>query len=277
MTSFNITPAGFKQFSSFLEKSCGIVLTENKQYLVHCRLAKIMNQHAFADLESLIQAMSRSTERELNRLVIDAMTTNETLWFRDSHPYEVLKNKFLPEYITSSSSRVKIWSAACSTGQEPYSMAMVAAEYIEENAVCKGAKFDIVATDISTVALDLAKKGEYEAFALGRGLSDARKAKFFTQSQNNAWVVNSQIKSAVTFRAINLLDSYSMMDKVDIIFCRNVLIYFSADIKQKIIEKMHAQLKPGGYLVLGASESMPRLSNKFEMVHCRPGIVYKAI
>jgi chemotaxis protein methyltransferase CheR len=277
MTSFNITPAGFKQFSSFLEKSCGIVLTENKQYLVHCRLAKIMNQHAFSDLESLMQAMSRSSARDLNRLVIDAMTTNETLWFRDLHPYEVLKNKFLPEYISSSSSRVKIWSAACSTGQEPYSMAMVATEYIEANASCKGAKVDVIATDISSEALELAKKGEYEAFALGRGLSDGRKAKFFTQSQNNSWVVSPQIKSSITFRAINLLDSYSMIDKVDIIFCRNVLIYFSAEIKQKIIEKMHAQLKPGGYLVLGASESMPRLINKFEMVHCRPGIVYKAI
>ncbi|MEH6443235.1 MAG: protein-glutamate O-methyltransferase CheR [Oceanospirillaceae bacterium] len=276
MKSFTITSQDFKRFSSYLEDSCGIVLTDNKQYLVQCRLTKLMDENSFSGLEQLVEAMSRPSGKRLTDQVIDAMTTNETLWFRDSHPYEVLSKKLFPEFLNSPSSRMKVWSAACATGQEPYSMSMAASEYIEANSRIRGAKIDIIATDISPTALDIAKKGEYELFALGRGLSKERQNKFFTEMANDTWKINQQIQASIAFKAINLLDSYSMIGRPDVIFCRNVLIYFSSDLKHKILQKLHTQLKPGGYLVLGASESLTGLSDKFEMVHCHPGILYKA-
>jgi len=276
MSAFVITPKGFKQFSSYLENSCGIVLAENKQYLVQCRLAKLMGEQSLSGLEQLVTKMTSAQGRGLTDQVVDAMTTNETLWFRDTHPYDVLKKRLFPELLASSTSNMKIWSAACATGQEPYSMSMVAQEYIEATNGLKGAKVSIVATDISSTALATAKKGEYELFALGRGLSKQRQDKCFTQVNEDTWKINDKIKAAVTFRAINLLESYSMIGNPDVIFCRNVLIYFSSELKKAILTKMHAQLKPGGYLVLGASESLPGLSDKFEMIHCHPGILYKA-
>ncbi|NQZ33906.1 MAG: protein-glutamate O-methyltransferase CheR [Oceanospirillaceae bacterium] len=277
MNPFTITRQGFKQFSSYLENSCGIVLAENKEYLVQCRLSKLMGEHALKDLDQLVLAMSRGQGKKLTDQVVDAMTTNETLWFRDTHPYEVLTKRLFPELLVSSSSQMKIWSAACATGQEPYSISMAASEYIESNRGLKGARISITATDISSTALAVAKKGEYELFALGRGLSKQRQDKFFTQVSEDTWGVNSQIKAAIAFKSINLLDSYSMIGKLDVIFCRNVLIYFSSSLKKQILEKMHAQLKPGGYLVLGASESLPGLSDKFEVIHCKPGILYRAV
>lgn len=276
MTTFTITPQGFKQFSSYLEDSCGIVLAENKQYLVQCRLAKVMGENSFSGLEQLVKAMSVPSGKRLTNQIVDAMTTNETLWFRDSHPYEVLAKRLFPELLKSSTSRMKIWSAACATGQEPYSISMVADEYLSANSDCRGAKVDIVATDISSTALDIAKKGEYELFALGRGLSKERQSKYFTQVNSETWKINQQIKAAITFKSINLLDSYAMMGRLDVVFCRNVLIYFSSDLKLRILEKIHSQLKPGGYLILGASESLTGLSHKFEMIHCHPGILYRA-
>jgi chemotaxis protein methyltransferase CheR len=276
MNSFSITPQGFKQFSSYLENSCGIVLAENKQYLVQSRLSKVMGEQAFSGLEQLVTAMSKPSGKRLADQVVDAMTTNETLWFRDNHPYDLLRTKLFPEFMNSSSARMNVWSAACSTGQEPYSISMVASEYIDATPIARGAKINIVATDISSTVLEAAKKGEYELFALGRGLSKPRQEKFFTKMADNRWQVNQQIKAAVTFRGINLLDGYGMVGKQDVIFCRNVLIYFSSDLKRKIIEKLHGQLKRGGYLMLGASESLPGLTDKFEMIHCHPGILYKA-
>ncbi|NRA21776.1 MAG: protein-glutamate O-methyltransferase CheR [Oceanospirillaceae bacterium] len=276
MNPFTITPKGFKQFSSYLENSCGIVLADNKQYLVQCRLSKLMSDQALPGLEQLVDKMSTLQGRQLTDMVVDAMTTNETLWFRDSHPYDVLAKRLFPELLASSTSNMKIWSAACATGQEPYSISMAASEYIESKSNLKGAKLSIIATDISSTALNAAKKGEYELFALGRGLSSERQKKFFTQVYADTWRINQQIREAITFKAINLLDSYSMIGKPDVVFCRNVLIYFSSDLKRQILRKIHTQLSPGGYLVLGASESLSGLSDMFEMIHCHPGILYRA-
>lgn len=276
MSAFTITPEGFKQFSAYLENSCGILLADNKQYLVQSRLAKIMKENALSQLEELVKVMSSPSGRGLKDKIVDAMTTNETLWFRDSHPYDVLTKKLFPIFLDRPTSRMKIWSTACSTGQEPYSISMVANEYIEKKQDLRNAAVDIVATDISPTVLEAAKKGEYEMFALGRGLSKERQEKFFKQTSNDSWQVNQKIKSSVNFRSLNLLDSYTMVGKFDVIFCRNVLIYFSSDLKHQILTKLHAQLKPNGYLILGASESMSGLSDKFEMVHCHPGIIYKS-
>jgi chemotaxis protein methyltransferase CheR len=275
---FRITPEEFAIFSRFLEKSCGILLAEHKQYLVKSRLGKIMQECSLNNLSCLVKQLERPGGSQLKDKVIDAMTTNETLWFRDIHPYDILKNKLLPEIKEKKGrQKIRIWSAACSSGQEPYSMSMVIDEYKRANPGSFMAGEEIIATDISASVLQQARSGEYEMLALGRGLEQSRLQKHFKANKNGSLTINPDIKSRVRFQSINLLGQYSGLGQFDIIFCRNVMIYFSLEVKTEILRKMHKQLNPGGYLLLGASESLPGLSDCYKMIHCRPGIIYQAI
>lgn len=276
--AFKITPNEFVVFSQFLEKNCGILLAEHKQYLVQSRLAKIMQESSLDNLISLVSLLERPGGNQLKDKVIDAMTTNETLWFRDSHPYDILKHKLLPEIKAKQGrQKLRIWSAACSTGQEPYSMSMIIDEYKRANPGSFLSGEEIIATDISSSVLQQARSGEYEMLALGRGLEKDRLQKYFKANVNGSWTINADIKSRVRFQSINLLGQYSGLGQFDIIFCRNVMIYFSSEVKTAILRKMHKQLNPGGYLLLGASESLSGLSDCYKMIHCRPGIIYQAI
>lgn len=269
--------AEYNKFRDFLHKASGILLGDNKQYLVSSRLRKIMADRNIASLSELVERMQKNTTPGLREAVIDAMTTNETLWFRDVHPFRILDEKLLPELSGPHQNQpIRIWSAACSTGQEPYSIAMVVEEHRRKKLGVFRSPVSIVATDISSRVLSVAKEGEYEMLAIGRGLSEERKRNFFTSTAEGTWVVKPELRRMVEFRPLNLLDSYAMLGKFDIIFCRNVLIYFSAELKKDILTRMHAALKPGGYLILGASESLNGLPDKYEMVQCNPGIIYRA-
>ncbi|KAA0876579.1 CheR family methyltransferase [Nitrincola tapanii] len=275
---FSISADEFRQFSQFLEKSCGILLAEHKQYLVQSRLSRIMQQEGFSSLSELIERLNQARGLSLKEQVIDAMTTNETLWFRDVHPYEILKERLLPELASASSfGKLRIWSAACSTGQEPYSISMILEEFRQSKPGSFASGQEIVATDISSSVLEQARRGEYEMLALGRGLSQERLTRFFTSSAEGSWKIRPEISQRVRFQSLNLLGQYSILGQFDIIFCRNVLIYFSSEVKTEILRKMHRQLKPGGYLILGASESLNGLADLYRMIHCRPGIIYQAI
>jgi len=269
----NLDDKEYQQFRSFLEQQCGIVLGDNKQYLVKSRLAPLMARFEVASLSELVTKTLSPRERQLRAAVVDAMTTNETLWFRDTYPFELLKNKLFPE-LSELRRPIKIWSAASSSGQEPYSIAMSAAEY-KQSKPGGLAGVNIVGTDISNTMLDICKNAEYDSLALARGLSSERRRKFFTDSDHGMARVNDDIKRMVSFRHLNLLDSYALMGKFEIIFCRNVLIYFSPEVKAKIIKQFHQALNPKGYLFLGASESMTGLSDDFEMIRCNPGIIYQ--
>lgn len=267
----------FEQFRTFLEKACGILLGTNKQYLVSSRLNKLMEQNSIKTLGELVQRMQTQPRSGLREQVVDAMTTNETLWFRDTYPFEVLKNRVLPEMIKASpGQRLRIWSAACSSGQEPYSLSMTIDEFEKTNIGQLKGGLQIVATDLSPTMLINCKSGEYDSLAMGRGLSQERLQRYFDPKGPGRWAVKPAIKSRIEFRPLNLLDSYSSLGKFDVIFCRNVLIYFSADVKKDILTRMHAMLKPGGYLFLGASEALNGLPNHYQMVQCSPGIIYKA-
>jgi chemotaxis protein methyltransferase CheR len=263
----------YRSFCQFLEQQCGIVLGDSKQYLVKSRLSPLMSRFDIASMSELIAKTMKPSERQLRAAVIDAMTTNETLWFRDTYPYELLKNKLLPE--VDKGRAVKIWSAASSSGQEPYSIAMSIDEYKRQPSVSSRSMFSVVGTDISNTMLDICQNAEYDNLALSRGLSPERKKTFFEDSGNGMMRVKADIKRMVNFRHLNLLDSYHLLGKFDIIFCRNVLIYFSAEVKSQIVNKFAAQLNPNGYLVLGASESMSGLSDQFDMIRCNPGIIYQ--
>ena len=269
-----ITPQEYEAFKSFLQDACGILLGDNKQYLVKSRLRRIMEENKLSTLGDLLDRVKRTGRSSLKEVVIDAMTTNETLWFRDNHPFRILQEKLLPEFGDRKSAQsLRIWSAACSTGQEPYSVAMIIEEFRRQRP---GRLRDvkITATDISKSVLEVARRGEYEMIAIGRGLSPERQKQFFTPAMNGSWQIRPQIKSMVEFRELNLLERY-MLGKFDIVMCRNVLIYFSAELKKDILTRIHATLNPGGYLILGASESLNGLPHLYEMVQCHPGIIYR--
>lgn len=270
----DITPQEYEAFKKFLQDACGILLGDNKQYLVKSRLRRILEENSLNSLGELLERLKRLGRAGLREVVIDAMTTNETLWFRDNHPFRILQEKLLPEFAERNSLQpLRIWSAACSTGQEPYSVAMVVDEF-RRTRPGKLRDVKITATDISKSVLEVARRGEYEMIAIGRGLSPERQKHFFTPSANGGWQIRPQIKSMVEFKELNLLDRY-MLGKFDIIMCRNVLIYFSAELKKDILTRLHGALNPGGYLILGASESLNGLPNLYEMVQCHPGIIYR--
>lgn len=270
----NLDDAGYIKFREFLEQQCGIVLGNNKQYLVKSRLAPLMARFDVPSLAELVNRTLRPTERQLRAAVVDAMTTNETLWFRDKYPFELLKSKLLREF-SELRRPVRIWSAACSSGQEPFSIAMIVDEFQRSNPGALPYGVNIVGTDISNTMLDLCKNATYDSLSLSRGLPADRKQRYFDDVGNGMSQVKESIRRMVTFRHLNLLDSYALMGKFDIIFCRNVLIYFSQDMKSNIIRSFYNSLNNKSYLLLGASESMSGLNSQFEMVRCNPGIVYQ--
>lgn len=261
----------FDSFRSYLERVCGILLGDNKEYLVSSRLRTIMEEQKLTNLSELVERIERNSQ--LREKVVDAMTTNETLWFRDAHPFRILREQLLPE-LSKEKRPIDIWCAASSTGQEPYSISIELEEYKRKNpGALTGER--IIATDISPTALDIARKAEYEKLVLSRGMTDEYLKRYFKEVQEGRWKLNPEITNRVQYRSLNLLHTYSMLGRFDLVFCRNVLIYFSSDLKLDILRRMHGVLKPGGYLFLGASESLSGLSDLYEMRQCSPGIIYR--
>lgn len=269
----------YEEFRAFLEKACGIVLGDNKEYLVNSRLAKLMAEHQIGDLRELVRRLqgTGTAQRALREAVVDAMTTNETLWFRDVYPFTILRDRLLPELQRAATGPVRIWSAACSSGQEPYSISMVVEEYRMANLGVLKQPVEIVATDVSRAMLDACRRAEYDQMSLARGLSRERLQRFFEPLDGERWRVRAEVRQRVRFQALNLLDTYLALGRFDIVFCRNVLIYFSGDRKADILRRIHATLRPGGYLILGASEGLSETGHLYQMVQCNPGIIYRAI
>lgn len=275
--SRTVSDAQYKRFAQYIEDQSGIVLGDNKHYLVNSRLSSLLLRFKVSTIDELInRAMQPNIYKDISSAVIDAMTTNETLWFRDTYPYLALKNIILPELARSGKAPVRIWSAACSSGQEPYSIAMIVQEQVTNMVHVDPNQCQIIGTDISPEMLDRCRFAHYDNHALARGLSAERKARFFKPTKDpNVMRVDDKIKQMVTFKQMNLLGSYSLLGRFDVIFCRNVLIYFSNDVKSQILNKFSLCLNPGGYLILGSSESIQGLSDKYEMVRCNPGLAYR--
>ncbi len=262
----------YEQFCEFLQRASGIVLGEGKHYLVNSRLSRVIEGYKLASYRELI--IELKTNIELRQHVIDAMTTNETMWFRDKSPFDILYNKIFPEYAKRQNRPFRLWSAACSSGQEPYSIAMLLHEFNLRNPGSFRAGSVIVATDISANALQDAVTGCYGEGALSRGLSEARKRRYL-KCVGSAWEVKAEVKQKVKFMTLNLQDSYEDLGGFDVIFCRNVLIYFSSDAKTKILERMHNTLYPGGYIMLGSSETPSRYTDVFSMIKMPDGVIYQ--
>ncbi|MBA6340542.1 protein-glutamate O-methyltransferase CheR [Colwellia sp. MB02u-10] len=274
MLTKQLDDKNYHQFRMFLEQQCGIVLGENKQYLVKSRLVPLMAKFDVASLSELVAQTLNPVKRQLRAAVIDAMTTNETLWFRDGYPFELLKKDLLPGF-KNQRAPLKIWSAASSSGQEPYSIAMAVYEFQQSNPGAFPGGVQIIGTDISTSMLEHCKHAHYDSLALSRGLSLERQRQFFESSGNSMLKVKDVIKKMVSFRQLNLLNSYSLLGQFDLVFCRNVLIYFAPELKSKIISQIHGTLKKDCFLFLGASESLSGISQDFNMIRCNPGIFYQ--
>ncbi len=264
-TKINATEAEYKAIRDFLYHSSGIVLGDNKQYLVQNRLSPVLRKFdltSFADMVTVLQSPTAAA-RNIRAAVIDALTTNETFWFRDGSQFSVLNKAVLPELLKQKTGTIRIWSAACSSGQEPYSISMCADDIVRSYG--KGRNIQIIGTDISETVLSEAKNALYSELALSRGIEPADKQRFFLKT-HDGYRIKPDISERVRFQQFNLLKPFSVLGRFDVIFCRNVLIYFSDEIKRDILQRMAGALEPGGYLFLSSTESMPIGLNEFEAV-----------
>ena len=268
LNTLSISADEYSQFSRFLEDATGIMLGENKEYLIVSRLKGLMAESGISGFSELINQIKSNAK--LKQEIINAMTTNETSWFRDVNVYNCYERNILPDLVKSGKSDLRIWSAACSTGEEPYSISMCTQSFIDKTK--SNVNVRVVGTDISKYVLDKAKAGYYKEFATTRGLSEDLKKKYFHQL-GLYWEIAEPIKNRVSFQSVNLKADFSAMGKFDIIFCRNVLIYFSTDLKKDVILRLTKQLKPRGVLVLGGSETLSNFTENFEM-HKHESIVY---
>ncbi len=275
MTQQALSKQDYESFRKFLEEACGIVLGENKHYLVTSRLTRLLDEFKFSSLGSMIEKLKGASNPTLKDKIIDAMTTNETSWFRDKYPFQILYNELFSEFVAKKAPRIRVWSSASSSGQEAYSISMIFSEYQRKNPGKYTGSLEIVGTDISPTILKIAKEAKYDELSLSRGLSSERLKAFFTDEGDGGYKVRPEISGRCRFSELNLLKSYSILGKFDIIFCRNVLIYFSAEIKTDILTRMAKLLNPNGYLFLGGSESPTGYCNLFEMVKLKDGVLYR--
>ena len=252
----SINEKEFLLFSSYIAEKSGIVIPPEKSYLIETRLSKLMADSGADNFKDFYDCIISSPDPFMQQKIINAITINETSWFRDSAPLKVLGEELLPGLVKAlaagKKTRVKIWCAATSTGQEVYSTVMCVDDYLKKNKVhgVSLSDFEFVATDISSKVLEIAKKGRYNNISMMRGLDDYYKAKYFVES-DSAWDIDPLIRKAVRFEKFNLQDSYQKFGLFDIIFMRYVLIYFSDSTKKKTIAKMHGALKDDGVLFIG--------------------------
>lgn len=260
LSNLEITPDEFKVVQKFLCDACGIVLNDGKEYLVKSRLGAVLRETEYNSASDLIKALRvGNASLAVQARVVDAMTTNETFWFRDANQFEELKRVILPELMKNRAGTLRIWSAASSSGQEPYSISMCVEEFQRSPAANGFPKkaVQIVGTDISTSVLEEAKRAVYSDLALSRGLNQDYRSRYF-QKCSDGWRLHESITSRVRFQQFNLLKPYAALGKFDVIFCRNVLIYFSEDVKRDMIARMAQCLNPGGYFLLSSTEALPR-------------------
>ncbi len=269
-----ITPKEYGDFRKYLQDACGILLGDGKEYLVESRLNILIHKYPIESLSELFNLLYTGRQAQLKVAVIDAMTTNETFWFRDMAHFRILSELVFNEAESTMSKSLRIWSAACSSGQEPYTISMEVQSYLSKNPGRLRGGVEVIATDISTHILEEARRGVYNGMSISRGLNQEQRERFFVKTGDDL-SVHPDIKKRVKFQEINLNSSYDRLGKFDVIFCRNVLIYFSHDLKKDILSRMAKALKPGGYLFLGSTESLTQHSKQFKMVRCHGGIAYQ--
>ncbi len=264
-----MTPADYEFLRRLLKERSGLDLSADKQYLVESRLIPLARRVGLSGIPDLVQMLKGRAESLITD-VVEAMTTNETFFFRDKIPFDHLRETCLPALLQSRANRksIRIWSAACSTGQEPYSIAMCLKE---ASALLAGWRIEIVATDLSQEVLEKSRAGIYSQFEVQRGLPIQLLVKHFTQI-GELWQINADMRAMVLHRQLNLLQDISHLGKFDVIFCRNVLIYFDQETKASIFERLLKVIEPDGMLMLGAAESVVGVTDAFRPYADRRGL-----
>ncbi len=255
----------FNYIQKLVYEHSAIVIELGKEYLVESRLSPLAIREGFCSIEEMILKLRSQPYTDLHRKVVEAMTINETSFFRDIYPFELLKNRVIPELLVKRSSerKLNIWCAACSTGQEPYTIAMLLQEHFP---LLVNWNVQLIASDLSQDMISRAQEGRYNQIEVNRGLSTAFLLKYF-HKQNTDWQINDEIRHAVKFQEINLASSWPFMANMDIIFMRNVMIYFDIATKKSIFNKVKQILKPDGYLFLGAAETTMNIDDSFENIY----------
>jgi chemotaxis protein methyltransferase CheR len=253
----------------------GIVLGEDKAYLLESRLAPVAREQGLTSIEQLCQRLRSNAPANLLRDVIEAMTTNETLWFRDVHPFEVLGRRILPELMRARAAQkqLSIWCAASSTGQEPYSVAMTIREQLPQ---LSSWNLRFIATDLSTEVLDRARAGIYSQLEINRGLPPDKAQRWFRRIDANSWQISDELRKMVDYRQVNLLESWPFAsERFDIVMMRNVLIYFDLETKRTIMGKVKRLLPPDGWFFLGGAETTMNIDDGYERVTDERGGCYR--
>ena len=259
----------FETFSSLVKTESGLTMTPEKAYLLESRLAPVALKWKLSGVEQLAEALRSRHDAAQIRDVTEAMTINESQFFRDTKPFDLLSDKMLPALLAARSAkrRLRIWSAACSSGQEAYSIAIL----LKETAALNGWAIEIVGTDISTDMVERAKAGVYSSFEIQRGMPAKLLVKYFGRA-GDKWQITEPIRRAVQFRRHNLLHDAMALGTFDLVFCRNVLIYFDIPTKAKVLAAVHRQMPADGYLVLGAAETVLGVTEMFNQSPGLPGI-----
>lgn len=268
-----ISPGDYSFISALLRRNSGLALGAGKEYLLESRLPPVALTYGFASLLEMISMLRSRPHADLVKAVCDAMTTGETFFFRDTVPFEVMRTRMLPELAERcrrDGRPLRIWCSAASTGQEPYSVAMLIAE---ASGSIAGVRVDVVATDYAAHALNRARRGLFTEMEVQRGLPERLLRKYFTEGPDGFHVVD-EIRRRVIFRELNLTESFRSMGQFDVILCRNVLIYFDSVTKKDVLNRLATALNPGGYLLLGATESAFGLTDRLARLPDTPASVH---
>ncbi|HSL56811.1 MAG TPA: CheR family methyltransferase [Acidimicrobiales bacterium] len=268
-----LASSDFDYVSQLVRTSAAIVLEPGKDYLVQSRLAPLAREQGLPDIAALVAAARTERGTALRDRIVEAMTTNETSFFRDVHPFEALKSDIIPAVMARRQAErtLTIWSAASSTGQEAYSLSML---LLDEFPHLASWKVTILASDISEAALDRARSGRYSQLEVNRGLPAAKLARHFDRD-GATWVAKPRLREPMRFASVNLIGSWPAMPPIDIVMLRNVLIYFSVDTKREILGRMKRVMRPDGYLMLGNAETTLNIDDEFVRVEPTRGSCYQ--
>lgn len=270
-----MSPGDFDFLRRYLHERSGLVLAAEKLYLAESRLMPVVRKHGLTSLGDLVARIRMMPASQLAIDTVEAMMTNETFFFRDKIPFEHFRDTMLPALTAARDRdrRLRIWCAAASTGQEPYSLAMAIKELAAsaKGGALNGFRIDILATDLSGDVLERARAGSYSQFEVQRGLPIQMLLKYFTQA-GDVWQVSPDLRSMVQFRTLNLLNDFTPLGRFDIVFCRNVLIYFDQPTKTQVLNRLAPQIAEDGYLVLGAAETVVGLTSAFKPVPDKRGL-----
>ncbi len=286
-----MTPHEFKLLRTYIHDLCGISIADGKEYLIEQRLTPLVREKGCSSFSEFYTSCCTKNSRQLRERITSLITTNETSFFRDQHPYQVFSNFLLPAFAAqweeerkrskfARPGKARIWSAACSTGQEPYSMAILISEFLRTHPACgmTEADFSILATDISTNAIVQAMGGVYPEHEMARGMPDGFKARY-SEKVEGVWVLNDNVRSMIEFRQFNLTGDLTVLGSFQLILCRNVLIYFDTETKSRILSQFNRMLEDSGFLMIGSTENLHYISEEFDsfrkggtVLYCKKGL-----